>query len=275
MENLDKFDYEEPSCPLSGGKEFYYPGTASAEKIPVARVIEKLDSCYSKNDTAAAKRLLDYWQNEAFSAGDLSGELSVINELLGYYRKTGDKLNSDKTIVRAYELISLMDLQMTLSGATVMLNIATNKNAFGDSGEAADIYAEVLKIYNKELVPYDVKFAGLYNNYALSLADSGRTADAEKYFTAAIELCGKDKNEKINASVTYINMAEMYYAINPLDDKIEDLLQKAWDILENEKNQNGYYAFVISKCAPSFRRFGWFFVADKLTERARKIYERS
>lgn len=275
MEKLDKFDYEEPPCPLSGGKEFYYPDTASPVKIPVERVIEKLDRCYSKNDTAAAKRLLDYWQREALSAGDLSGELSVINELLGYYRKTGDKPNSEKTIIRAFELIDLMKLESSLSGATVMLNIATNKKAFGDSGEAVELYAVVLKIYNKELRPDDARFAGLYNNYALSLADLGKTADAEKYFTAAVDLCEENKNEKINAAITYINTAEMYYALNPLDERVEDLLQKASDILENEKNQNGYYAFVISKCAPSFRQFGWFFVADELTERARKIYERS
>ena len=52
---LDPFDYKEPSCPTSDGKQFYYPSQDDPKgKIPVRRIIERLDSFFEVNDTAGA-----------------------------------------------------------------------------------------------------------------------------------------------------------------------------------------------------------------------------
>lgn len=50
------------------------------------------DEYYNKNDLAGAKRRLEYWEKEANALNDFNGELSVINELLGLYRKKRNKI---------------------------------------------------------------------------------------------------------------------------------------------------------------------------------------
>ena len=89
---IDPFDYKEPACALCGGKEFYAPDeNAPAGRIPVKRIMAKLDESFNRNDMAEAGRLLEYWQKEAEALGDKLGELSVTDELIGYYRKVGEK----------------------------------------------------------------------------------------------------------------------------------------------------------------------------------------
>ena len=59
---IDPFDYKEPACALCGGKEFYAPDeNAPAGRIPVKRIMAKLDESFNRNDMAEAGRLLEYW----------------------------------------------------------------------------------------------------------------------------------------------------------------------------------------------------------------------
>ncbi len=62
-----------------------------AGEIPVSRVIDKLDQCFETNDLDAAASHLEYWQREAEALFDRRGELSVVNEMLGLYRKCQER----------------------------------------------------------------------------------------------------------------------------------------------------------------------------------------
>ena len=72
-----KFNFGCASC---GYKE-------EKRRIPVSRVIKKLDELLSKNEMDEVTRLLNNWRREAVQIGDLSGELSIVNEQLGHFRK--------------------------------------------------------------------------------------------------------------------------------------------------------------------------------------------
>ena len=78
---LSKDDYEEPRCLLN-----MHP---KVTPISVGRMIEKLDSYLNQNDYDAAERHLKYWLTEADAGHDMRGKLTVLNEQIGFYRKTG------------------------------------------------------------------------------------------------------------------------------------------------------------------------------------------
>jgi hypothetical protein len=59
--------------------------------IPQQRVIEKMDEYMSRRDYAGAERHLLYWLEEARVGGDLRGALLLRNEMVGHYRKTGER----------------------------------------------------------------------------------------------------------------------------------------------------------------------------------------
>ena len=273
---IDEFDYKEPSCALCGGKEFYNPELNTAKgRIPVKRVIEKADGYFNKNDLLGAKRHLEYWEREARELNDLNGELSVVNELLGLYRKNGDNENALRVISRALELIDLLGLSDTVSAATVYLNAATTFKAAGFPDKAIPLYQKTLKIYSANLGEFDEKFGGFYNNYALTLTDVGDYKKAEECYFNAIKVMEKAENGKPDLAITYVNLAHLYERAEK-SDKITDCMFRAYNLLCDENNiKNGYYAYVLDKCAPSFRYFGYDKIASDMEKEAKEIYERS
>ena len=121
---ISREDYEEPSCVLCMDQNVPKP-------IPQRRIREKLDEYMSRRDYAGAERHLNYWLAEAQQNGDLRGEFFVRGEMMGHYRKTGNK---DQAILNANEglnLIERLGFENTLSAGTAYVNAATVYDAFG------------------------------------------------------------------------------------------------------------------------------------------------
>ena len=275
---IDDFDYKEPRCLLCDGKDFYYPdGKKPIERIPVNRIISKIDECFEKNDMAGAGKVLEYWANEAVAFNDLDGELAVMSEMMGYYRKTGEKEKALKSVKRGFELINLTGREKDVSTATVMLNGATTLKAFGQAEKAEKIYGEVLEVYNKFLDKNDEKFGGFYNNFALCLQDLKKYEKAEDCFKKALAVMKNVKGGKPDMAITYSNLATLYELwLGGEDKKIEECLDKAFSLLDGDDvTKNGYYAYVCEKCAPVFGYFGYFLQDAELKKRAKEIYERN
>lgn len=247
------------------------------KKIPVKRIIEKLDSFFKTNDLSGAKNLLEYWQEEAKNKGDLSGELSVVNEWLGLSRKTSNKQKGENAINRAIELVEDLGIGDTVSGATVILNAATTCKAFSLLEKAMPLYKNAQKVYMEKLSQNDLRLAAFYNNYATALTDVGDYILAEQLYKKAIAITSKQKSSLLDCAVSYVNLAHLYEEKeNSLSERIEECLKKAEAILEDEQiERDSYYAFVCEKCAPSFDYFGYFMFAKELYEKSREIYERS
>ena len=275
---LDPFDYKEPSCPLSDGKKFYYPSADDPKgEIPVRRIIEKLDAFYAKNDTAGAGEFLCRWEKEAVELRDKRGELSIVNELMGHYRKEGMRGEALDAAGRGEALVSELDLSDTVSGATVLLNAATVYKAFGMPEEAVRLYASASRVYRRDLGEFDIKLAGLCNNSALALCDLGRYDEAEELFAEAAAIMAAAPRGGCDEAATYVNMAHMYETRYGREDaRVDECMSAAWQILDSENTErDSYYAFVSSKCAPSYEHFGDTEKAKILKERSDAIYERA
>ncbi len=273
---LDSFDYKEPQCKLCDGKSFYYPDKDFAKgHIPVSRIIQKLDACYNKNDYNEAGRLLFYWQKEAQSLLDVQGELSIVNELLGHLRKVNDKEKGLEAVNRADELISILKAEDNFSSATIYLNMATTLKAFNMPEKALSIYDKAFEIYSKngdKSLPY---LAGFYNNKALTLVDLLDYEGAEKCYENALNYLKNTQNELTDGAITYVNLAHLYDKMQDKT-KVTDCLFSAYGLLTDENiTQNGYYAYVLEKCAPSFRQFGYEKIASDFEKLSGEIYERT
>ena len=248
---------------------------ASAGRIPVGRIIDKLDSFFDKNDNESARRHLDFWRAEAVSLGDESGELSVVNEQLGLARKLCDEQMAQDATSRAQELIVLTGMEKSVPGATIMLNAATTCKAFGRHAEALELYRKAAEIYSSELEMGDLRFAALFNNQATALSDLERYDEALSLYTKAIELTQGQTESLTDCAITYVNMAHLYENRDGADCPLSvECLDKAWELLDcSDIRRDSYYAFVCDKCAPAYDYFGFFLRASELRERARRIYE--
>ena len=271
---MDRKDYTESCCPFDSSMYTGLPDTAPCPvSLPVRDVIEELDRLYEQGREDEAQGYLESWQEKAAQSGDWRAELSFTSELLGQYRRSGDGEKGLAAVDRALRLIRERRMGQTLSGATVLLNAATTLKCFGRAAESLPVFRHVSRVYADRLDPGDYRFAGLYNNMALSCADVEDYEGAERYFKLALKIMEGCENPGNDMAVSCCNMAEMYAKQDMEDERIEQCMERAWELLNDDKlPQDGYHAFTISKCAPTFDYFGYFLYAKELKERAEKIY---
>ena len=267
-------DVQEPICPFDTSAWTGVPDAdPTGETIPVRALIEKLDALYNGGREAEAGAFLDEWRAKAAALGDWRGELSMLSEMMGYYRRDRREDRALAAVRDGMELVRLHRLGGTVSGATVLLNAATTLKAFGRAAESLPIFEHVSRVYSDNLAPDDYRFGGLYNNMGLSYGDVGDFERAERCFTLAMQViarCGAPDNE---LAVTLCNLAELYDRRDPLDERAAACMEQAWEHLNAPGlKRDGYHAFTISKCAPRFNYFGFFLYAAELRQRAEEIY---
>ena len=108
---------------------------------------------------------------------------------------------------------------------------------------------------------------------ALSYDDIDDVESAERFFMLALKTIEQTVHPENDSAVTWCNLAEMYGKRDLEDERIGDCLEMAWDCLSApDLPRDGYHAFTISKCAPTFDYYGYFLYAKELRERAEKIY---
>lgn len=275
-DKLEKNDYTDPQCPFCTEQ---YENKPPVRRIPTSRVIDKLDEHLGRNDPDAAKRHLRYWLEEARLGGDTDGELTVLNELMGISRNTGDKENAYKYAAEAVALAQRVGLADHVTGATTYLNYATVCKAFDEPQRALGLYEKALAVYGRELKPTDYRLGGLYNNMGLALEALGEYDRAEDFYNKALDLMTVLENCKAEAAITCLNLADLVRDRDGLEDgdeQINALLDRAEEYLNDpETKRDGNYAYMCSKCAAVLGFYGRFAAEAELTERAREIYERN
>ena len=257
-----------------------YTGAPDTSHIPdpvsVPEVLKELDRLNNANRTAEGEAFLEHWLSAARGKKDWRAEISFLSELLGQYRRSGEKEKALKAIDAVLDLIREHGLGRTVSGATVLLNAATTMKCFGLAAESIPVFRHVARVYADTLDASDYRFAGLYNNMALSFADTGSTDEAEKYFRMALSVLSRYTGNENDMAVTWCSLAELYDGIDPEDPRIGSCMEEAWEALNSPSlPHDGYHAFTISKCLPMFDYFGYFLYAGELRARTEEIHERT
>ena len=144
-------------------RKFMVPneGFESIRPVPQRRIIEKMNEYMSRRDYGGAERHLCYWLEEALLGGDLQGQLMIRNELVGHYRKTGQREKAMENAAKALELLETLGMEKTISAGTTYVNAATACNAFGDHERSIALF---------------IKAREAYENSAYTDAQRGQTA---------------------------------------------------------------------------------------------------
>lgn len=235
--------------------------------------IQKLDSFFAREDVKGAQNYLRETYAELASDENASARLTVLNEIIGLSRQTNEEKEAMCAIDEAVRLIDKCGIEGTKSAGTIYLNCATTLKHFSKAEKSIEYYSKTSEIYDRILDENDPLKAGLYNNMALALQDLEQYEKAEEMFRKAIDITLTDDKNALETAVSYVNLAHLLFGLNPIDEEINILLDKAYDILLNPAYY-GYskYAFTCRKCAPSFGYFGRFLQEKKLGERADEVY---
>ncbi|MBR1457502.1 MAG: hypothetical protein IJ594_10150 [Oscillospiraceae bacterium] len=266
-------DYREPICPFDASD---YTGVPDAEptgqRMNVPAMIRQLDQLINAGRAVKAQHFLEKKRAEAAGMGDWRAELSILNEMMGQYRFGNRREEALAAVNDALALIREHRLGSTVSGATVLLNAATTMKHLGRAEESLPVFRHVSRVYADNLDPTDYRFAGLYNNMALSCVDVGDYAAAERYYRAAAEVLRRRGGQDNDLAVTCCGLAELYDRQDPLDERVGECMDRAWEHLNApELAHDGYHGLTIRKCLPCFDRFGFFVYARELRERLEEI----
>ncbi len=271
---LEAEDYAEPRCVLCA--EPY--GAETVQAVPQRRIIEKMDEYMARRDYAGAERHLLYWLSEAELGADRRGQLMLLGELVGHYRKTGER---EKCLARAQQALALleaMDYGQTVSAGTTWVNVATAYSAFGMPEQALSYFEKARAVYEANDTAPQL-LGGLYNNMALVCASLGRYGDAHALYDCAMACMESVPGGALEQAITCLNRADAVAAERGSVDgeaEVASLLDHAWELLHLPGvPKNGYCAFVYEKCAPSFGYYGRFMDANELKKEAEALYERA
>ena len=281
--SLKPEDYVEPRCVLCGDPYGTVPET---KPIPQQRVAEKLDEYMAKKDYDGAERHLKYWLEEARLGSDLRGQLTVCNEMIGFYRKRGQEEGAFEAIGEALKLLGELGFENNLSAGTTYTNAATAYYRFGDYEKALSFFEKAKTVYEASDNTRPDLSGGLYNNMALVCVALARYEQAADLYRKALSIMEQLPEGKPEQAITWLNLANALEAQKGMEeaepeifrclDKAEQLLDEAQEyMLETGVPAEGYYAFVCESCAPTFSYYGYFLTAQELERRAKEIYERA
>ena len=269
-------DYVEPACVLCGEP---YGTERKIEPVPQQRIVQKLDDYMSRRDYDGAERHLLYWLGEAQRGFDQRGELLVRNELIGHYRKVGDRDKAFLHAERALTLLQELDLTGGVSAGTTYVNAATACSAFGEHERALGLFEKARAVYESDAHTQKHLLGGLYNNMALCCQALGRYDEAFGLYEKAMDAMREVAHGVLEQAITCLNMADAVAGRDGLEageTQIFSLLDQAYDLLHTPGvPHEGYYAFVCEKCAPTFSYYGYFAAAAELEQEAKAIYERA
>lgn len=137
-------------------------------------------------------------------------QLSVLNELMGFYRSIGEHAKNKPIIDNALDLARKMDLAGSEAGTTTLINAATSLRAAGSYERATEIYSQAIKESSKTLKPNDRKLAALHNNLSMLYSETGNTSEAINELNIALEILQKssiDPSTDIDIAATHTNLA--------------------------------------------------------------------
>jgi tetratricopeptide (TPR) repeat protein len=116
--------------------------------------------------------------------------------------------------------------------------------------------------------------AAYYNNVSSAYQELGDSENAEKACYDALAVLDGDPEYNGEIAVTHVNLAHIYYDADNFDERVYEHMEKAWELLMDSNNvHDGNFAFICSKCHPSFGFFGYFEYERTLKEITERIYE--
>lgn len=241
-------------------------------------MLQEVQKYYDCHDMPGAGACMEYWLKQAQNANCWQDELTILNELIGFYRKTGNPEQGLRVMQRADRIISEHALESTEAAGTTWLNIATAYRAFGKVQQSYDYFVKTKQNYLQQMNPFDYRMASLHNNMALLFLDTGYLEKAKEAFELAVEILQTDPESEAELATTYINLLVLIYKMSLPEPKkqlkLRLLIDKTMALLTKYTDlPDSYYAYVCDICAKTIATLGFFGEAKILAQLSRRFYE--
>ncbi len=235
--------------------------------MDINKVMGELDALFDEGKTGHIGPFLEEHIEQAADEQDNEALLMLYNEAVGFFRETGEYGKTISNCSKALELIENMGIQGTIPYATTLLNIANAYRAAGLLKESLEFYNKVQPIYDAQLSPDDMYYAGLYNNMSLLFQEMKDFRSAKDYLQKALDIVVKKEDKQFETAVTHANLANTCIELGE-DDEAKARAEEAIRIFEEIGVDDAHYSAALSA-------LGSLYYMDKNYEEACRVMEKS
>lgn len=240
--------------------------------LEIEKILEQADKYFEENRGEEAEKLMLESVERAVREQDDGSVLQLLNELLGYYRETGQETNALRMAEQSIAQAERMGLEGTVPYATTLLNVASACRVFGRLRESMDYYFQVREIYDSLLEPDSMFMAGLKNNMALLYQEMGDYNKAKENLLEALEIV-KKKGAIYEIGVSCANLAGTCMQMGQPEEAREYAL-KSMEVFREAGIEDNHYAAAQSAMGTYYYRKGDFSQAEGCYRQAMDTVER-
>ncbi len=243
--------------------DFHTEYSAADSSFDVDKFTSGLDAIFAahKASTDAEPYLLEALQ-QTIDADDQAAQLTVLNELMGFYRSQGKHQENMRIAQISLDLALSMGLEGTETWATVLINAATAMRAAGEYDQSKMLYDQALTTAQKVYSPHDRRLAALHNNLSILYSQMGSVTEAENQLREALSIItdsSTDPDNDIDVATSHTNLALLLLDTNQLDEALSEA-RAAIAIYNNDSSKNlkesAHYASALAGYAQALLRNG-------------------
>jgi tetratricopeptide (TPR) repeat protein len=175
--------------------------------MDIQSVLQALDGLFQRDEYDKVEAFMLVHIAQAEGEGDKGCVLSLLNELMGFYRSTSRFKDSLAAANKALGLLEELGLKDSVHYATTLLNIATAWRADGQTQKAIGLFQEVGRLFLALNVQDAFLVATLYNNLALAWQEAGDHAKAIQFLEAALPISRGRPGAEHDVAVSLTNLA--------------------------------------------------------------------
>ena len=211
--------------------------------IDINQILARYDAMFGKYQLKEIEEFLMQTIAEAKEKSETEILLTLLNELIGFYRDTTQKEKALKYCSELRVLLHELGLEGSIPYATSLLNIANAYRAFGLHKESLFLFEQVFAIYKNTLDSKDFMFASLYNNWALVYQEMEDYEQAKNILLKALKVVDLYKEALIPQATTMTNLASSLIGIGSDSNYQEAIfyLKQAIDIYEKDGGRDFHY----------------------------------
>ena len=254
---------------------------------------ETLNQYFDEHKIKEAGELLEKTLDEAREAGDIAFELSILSEMMGYYRSTNQKEKGLTSVADGLKIIQENGLGENPFIASMWINMGTTLCHFEHIDEAEICYKNAEKALSGQ-PQTALTMASFYNNSAAIYVKKGDFEEADAKYQFALKFLDEAEDDSqlwedvlFNRLVTYLNIIvmnqtklfqgrqdkdsnqqsfegkeEQKMQISKLQNDSQQRFKQIGEILSDEKfRERPSFDFAITKCEQCFENLN---LTDKL-----------
>lgn len=180
-------------------------------------IIAQLDKLFDEGKMDRIEPFLTENYTHALDEKEYGCALSILNELIGYYREMTMKQKAKETADKILDLLEKAGLLRTIEAGTSYVNIANAYRFLGLYEESENYYQKAESIYKELLDEDDMRMAGLYNNLSNLYSTVDNFALAAESLEKAKSIVEKHEECKIQLATTYTNLGQAYIGLGEYD----------------------------------------------------------